>query len=379
MPLYETAEDSPWGAGRPVTTQSMIKAFLQCPMEVYYKYHLRLQPKSVSIPLTRGKWIHALLEVYYRELKNGGSKAHALEEMWQEHRLWSGRFFKLFDEEKERLGDLPRTIGDIMRGYFWHYGDPQYQDYNEWKVVDVELTLEGELPNGHIYRGRFDLLVENEYGLWLVDHKSHKRLPDWSHRMMDIQAPLYTWAAHQCGIPVLGFIWNYLATTPHGKPRVLKDGTRFSKTGWETTDYPTALQAVKEAGWVKDRQIHVPDNELHTEEIKAHLRSLKSQRWAPGEVPTSPFYRRDEIMHDPAQIDRVLASVTRTSERMHEYDFSDQRCVERNTAECKGWKCSYQSLSMADLVVGDSDRLRRSDYMVGDPLAYYESDTEGDK
>lgn len=294
--------------------------------------------------------------------------------MWDERRRWSGRFLKLFDEEKDHLGDLPREIKEIMDGYFWHYGDPRFRDHSEWFVHDAELTLEAELPNGHIFRGRFDLLVENDFGLWLVDHKSHKKLPDWSHRMFDIQAPLYTWAARESGIPVTGFMWNYLGTSARSTPQLIKDGSRFSKTGWASTDYPSALAAVKAAGWIDGKRVHVPGNEDHTLELRARLKALRDQRWAPGQVPTSPFYRRDELVHTDEQIQRVVDTAARTSERMHSYDYSAEP-IERNTVECKGWKCSYQSLSLADLVNGESDRIKKQEYMVGDPLAYYEDET----
>ena len=168
--IYETEEDSPWGPGIPVVTQSMMKAFLQCPREVYYKYVLRLQPKRVSTPLTRGKWVHALLETYYKSLleldgePTAQNKASAQEELWQEHRRWSSRFSKLFDEEKDKLGNLPLQISQLMEGYFYHYGDPRYSSVNEWRIVGVEQTLEARLPNGHIFRGRYDMLVEREDG-----------------------------------------------------------------------------------------------------------------------------------------------------------------------------------------------------------------------
>src|SRR5690242_9726413 len=108
MALYETTEeDTEWGPGIPVTTQSMMKTFRRCPREVLYKYVERLQPKVVSKPLTRGKWVHALLEAHYKGMD------------WkEEHRRWCSRFNKLFDEEKDHLGDLPNEIKRLMDSYF---------------------------------------------------------------------------------------------------------------------------------------------------------------------------------------------------------------------------------------------------------------------
>lgn len=352
MSLYETDE------GQPITTQSMIKTFRSCPREAYYKYALRLQPKVHSLPLTRGKWVHALLQAHYE-----GKDWH------EEHARWVSRWRKLFDEEKERLGLDPEDIVRLMESYFWHYGDPAYSGY-AWKVHEVELTLEAELPNGHLFRGRLDLLVEDDYGFWVVDHKTHKRLPDWDYRMLDEQSPLYIWAAREMGIPVRGFIWNYLSTAGITVPRVVQDGTRFYKRDGES-DYPTYARRVREE-LAKGTPPVFLSNPADKAAVKQELARLKAQRWVPGAVPTSPHFRRDLIEKSDDLIKRVLTAAVHTSDRMHAYDFSNPDAVERNVSTCaKGFLCSYRSLSMADLVTGNSEMTKKREYQIGDPLAYY--------
>ena len=140
MALYETED------GRPITTQSMIKTFRMCPREAMYKYHDRLKPKIVSKPLTRGKWVHSLLEEHYK----GGD--------WRiPHAQLTAQFSKLFDEEKEHLGDLPRELDLLMESYFWHYGDPKYKDHR-WTVHEVEKLIEADMPSGHLFRGKVDMI-----------------------------------------------------------------------------------------------------------------------------------------------------------------------------------------------------------------------------
>lgn len=363
MTLYETtAEHDPdWPPGLPVTTQSMIKTFRSCPREAYYKYWLRLRPKTPSKPLTRGKWVHALLQAHYEG-----------RDWREEHARWVSRFRKLFDEEKEALGDLPNEIPRLLEGYFWHYGDPQYSAY-EWTVHEVEFTVEAQMPNGHLFRGRLDLLVEDEFGLWIVDHKTHKRLPDWNYRMLDEQSPLYIWACHQMGVPVRGFVWNYLCTAGIDAPRVLKDGTRFYKRDGDS-DYPTYARAVRAAREEHEKFIKDPEDRAG---VKAELARLKAQRWVPGAVPTSPHFRRDVIEKSDALVERVLAAAVRTSDRMHAYDFTQPDSVERNVGTCqKGFLCSYQSLSLGDLVTGDSTMTMKREYQKGDPLDYYDEKEE---
>ncbi len=170
-------------SGKLISSNSMLKTFQRCPRQADYKYARRLKPKSVKLPLKRGKWMHSLLEAHYK------AEAGMETPPWQDvHKALTNDFSKLFDEEKEKLGDLPRECDRLMRGYLWHYKE------HAWKVLGVEGMLEAELPGGSIFRGRYDMLIEDEYGIWLVDHKNMKRLPNHALRMLDTQAPRYVWA-----------------------------------------------------------------------------------------------------------------------------------------------------------------------------------------
>lgn len=358
MALYE-AED-----GTPITTQSMIKTFRQCPREAYYKYYRRLSPKINNLPLTRGKWIHSLLEEHY----SGGD--------WKiPHKRMTLQFSKLFDEEKDRLGDLPRDIELLMASYFWHYGDPELEGV-DWKVHDVELLIEADMPNGHRFRGKVDMIIENEFGFWIVDHKTHGRLPNWEYRMLDEQSTLYTWAARENGIPVEGFIWNYITTKGFPKYPLLKDNSSFYAKAWTSeSSYVAFARAIKAA------QAEHGETFLQTPELKAKARQrlaeLKRDRWqGPDVLPTSPYFRRDVLVKDDDLIERTLKSVMRTSDTMHNYDFTDPDCVERDVKSCEGFFCSFRDLSMSDLVFGESEMLVKRGYHEKDPLAYHQGNDE---
>lgn len=353
MTLYTDEE-----TGKPITTQSMMKTFKGCPREAMYKYHMRLKPKRVSKPLRRGTWFHALLEAYYKG------------EPWEPvHEVFVKEFNKLFDEERYELGDLPTEIHNLMKSYVWHYGDPQYKAYH-WKVHETEMKLSAEMPNGHIFRGVFDLLVEDDFGLWLADHKTHKRLPDWNYRMLDEQSTMYTWLARANDIPVSGFIWNYATTEAISTPKLLKSCKTFYAKDFNSvnTDYPTFARAVKKAKEeYPDVFLSDPDDK---QKVKDRLTQLKSMRWSPDNPAASPFFRRDILEKTDAQIERVLKTTMRTSERMHSYSFDDPDAVERNVDQCKGFMCSYKDLTIADLVKGNSEMLQKQNYTVGDPLSY---------
>lgn len=332
--------------GRFITTNSMIKSFHRCPKQFQYKYIQRLKPRVYSKPLERGTWIHTLLEFYYtgRDWK-------------AEHRRLSANFNELFDEEREALGDLPDECYRLMQSYLWHYGANKADPLHGWEVLEAEYTIEAEFPDGDTYRGRTDLLIRDEYGVWIVDHKSHKRLPDLNFRLLDMQSAMYLWALRQQGVDVQGFIWNYLRTVAPTKPELLKDGTRLSRRKIDT-DYPTMVKAIQEYG-------------LNPSDYADQLNYLKSTRWRHGEIQTSTFFRREVLYKDDALLDHVAAEAFRAKKRMEAYGF-ERADVERVPDRSCQFSCSYLNLCTAELF-GSGEHLRRKDFIAdSDPLAYYD-------
>lgn len=326
--------------GKPITTHSMIKTMRHCPKQAEYKYVDRLKPKVLGRPLRFGTWMHSLYE------------AHHKGEDWRAvHRSLTAKFSQLFDEEKEAVGDLPRDCARTMVSYLWHYRD------DPWTVHEVEFTLEAELPDGGIYRGKVDMLVEDQYGLWIVDHKNHKSLPGLEYRIMDAQSALYIWAARKSGYDIQGHIWNYVRSTPPAIPELLKDGSRLSRRKVDT-DYPTLLKAIRRYG-------------LDPDDYRDWLNRLKAQQYKHGEPQTSPFFRRDILEKDPAMLKRVATEAYATHLRMHGYHWDKKHAIERNPGRDCRFMCSYVDLCTMELFGGNADFLKRTRFSVGDPMDYY--------
>jgi PD-(D/E)XK nuclease superfamily len=337
-PLYPHPD-----TGQAILTNSMLTAFRRCIKQSEFKYVHRLKPKRLGSPLKRGTWVHKLLEV------------DAKGEDWRkEHKRLSRKFNEMFDEEKDFYGDMPTEILRVMKAYFWHY------KHDPWKYHEVELELTAELPNGVLLRIKFDGLIENQWGLWLVDHKSHKTLPNTEYRLLDTQSPLYIWVAHQNGIPVNGFIWNYLKWKAPTVPKLVYASSshpRLSKTATET-DYPTLRKALKDYG-------------LDASEYADRLAYYKSLRYSPGEPQNSPFFFRSVYEKDEGLIGRVLKEAMRSAERMNTYDFSDPEAVERTVGRHCQFMCSYTDLCTMQLLGGNTRPLIRQNYKEGDPMDYY--------
>ncbi len=333
--LY-TDEDT----GRRISTHSMLKSFRHCPREAYYKYYLRLKPRTQSKPLTQGTWMHKLLETHYK----GGE--------WRDaHRALTAQFSELFDEEKEALGDLPRECARMMRAYLWHYKN------DVWKVLEVEFILEVDLPDGTIYRGKIDLLVEDQWGdLWIVDHKFNQRLPDNTFRILDSQSALYVWAALRSGIPVKGHQWNYVRRKAPSVPQMLQSGVRLSRRKCDT-EYTTYVSALKKYG-------------LNPKPYKERIRYYKSLQYVPGEPNASTFFRRNIITKTSSMLRQVAQEANHTSQRMHSYPFNRPAIVERVPGRPCGW-CTYRDLCTTELYGGNTEVILRRQFREVDPMAYY--------
>lgn len=350
------AKDGLWSPGDPVywdpevdsgiITHSMMKTMRMCPQQFNYKYIQRLKPQVLGRPLRFGTWMHELYEAFHK-----GEDWKAI------HKRNCHRYSKFFDEEKDALGDLPRDCMRTMLSYIWHYKE------DEWTVHEAEFVLEAELPDGTLYRGKVDLLVENQYGLWIVDHKNHKRLPDLEFRMLDAQSALYVWAALKNKIPVQGHIWNYVRSTPPSEPALLKSGKALSRSAKIVTDYPHLVRALRHY-------------ELDFADYEYQLGMLKAQRYRPGEMQTSPFFRRDVLEKSPELLKRVATEGFMTSNRVKNYHWHQQDRIERNVGgHCK-FMCSFSDLCSTELFGGNTDFLRRKRFIEGDPLDYYQDEGE---
>lgn len=333
--------------GKAVTTHSMIKTMRRCPKQTQYKYADRLKPRMSGRPLTLGKWMHWLLEGYYKG------------EDWKEiHKDLTKKYGELFDEEKEKLGNLPTDCYNLMISYLWHY------KFENWKVHEVEFMVECEWPDGGLYRGKVDMLIEDDFGLWIVDHKNHKTLPSGSYQLRDSQSALYVWAARKMGIPVQGFIWNYLKTAPPSVPKLVKDNSRFYKNMGDTT-YMTFVREIKKLGLEKNDPIVAP-----------HLKRLAAERYEPGKVQSSPFFFRSVNERDDETIARIAAEAYRTHRRLHSYPFNQRDSVERVPDRSCDYMCAYQRLCEAELYGGLTNNIMRQDFKTADPMAYYNDERE---
>jgi len=254
--------------------QSKVKLYRRCQKQFAYRYDyaddgMELIPARKKLPLYRGSWMHALQQALHHQwagiddfefpFGDGRHRIIIHGHTWEDVQdILTRHYDKLFDEEKEDLGDLPTETERLFRSYlrFWNDDQEVYAVAEYDGEPMIEFLIDTELPRiGAIFKGRIDLVVEDEEygGLWVWDAKWVRTMPAPDERMMSPQSLMYVWALrYRYGLDVRGFVYNYGRTKPPAIPRVLKRPAGMLSTRQSMdTDYYTYLRAIKETHGAK--------------------------------------------------------------------------------------------------------------------------------
>lgn len=319
-------------------TNSMAKTYTQCRKLYDYKFNSNLEPKSAPLPMYRGNWLHLLLEAHY--LHEGGWE-HILDNVLLPE--WN----RLFDEEKEMYGDLPKICSHIMESYeyFWREED------SKMEVIAGEEVVEVPLARGHTFQFRFDLITEDEWGRWLWEHKSHKRIPSADYRFIDIQTTRYLWALNKIKRygEITGVLWNYIRTKEPTVPKLNKDGT-LSKRKIET-DLFTFVTTIKEY-------------RLDPGNYRDVILRLKEH---------NPFFRRERVPRPKEVVETLVKELVYVAEEI-ERGFPIVRSIDRM---CEN--CSFLEPCITNLYGGDEESVLRAKYRLREEDEYHGDQVEAEE
>jgi ATP-dependent helicase/DNAse subunit B len=293
---------------------SKVKQFRRCKKKYHYKYVQGLKKRKAGIALRRGSWLHECLETHYRDGNWKIGYNNYKKENWD----------KLFDEEKIEEKDLPDEIQRIMEGYLRLYEEKE----KELKIVAVEQDFKIRIPGTPIVLvGIIDLLAYDDMGLWVIDHKTVKRVPDEELRLTDLQLSLYYWVMTQIkkemNIPVdkiAGVMFNYLRTKTPTIPQELKRGG-LSKNKRIDTDYYTYYNTILE-------------HELDPNDYVDILNHVKNNK----------FYERKRLPKSNHLIRSFVKELLYTGEEILKNNH-----YPRNPHRDCSWDCDYKNLCIADL------------------------------
>lgn len=312
-------------------SNSKLKTFNRCKLLYIYKFEKNLQHRVPALPLKRGLWLHELLEALYT---TGDWKPK-----WKELK---SQYDTFFDEEKEVYGDLPGECRRIMNSYCFHWKDED----KTLNWIAMEEEVEVALPHGHTLVFRFDGIVEDEWGRWLVEHKSHTTIPRDDYRFLDVQAKRYVWGLNKDGRfgEITGILWNYLRTKAPTIPQLKKDGD-ISKRKIET-DYYTYYTSLKKYG-------------LDPRNHRDVLLALKG---------SNVFFRRERVPAPTKVVERLVKEAVFTADEIAK-GVKGIRSIERSC----DW-CSFKDPCIVSLYGGDEASVLKSKYQVREKGDYYADD-----
>lgn len=307
-----------------ITRYSMVKSYRRCPKQYSYKYIQKIQKKKPAPPLLRGTILHEMLDARATQGRPGKILAD-----------YAQKFRTLFREEQDIYGE--NFIGDIERIYSGY--DALYAN-DGWKYEASEELLETELTPDIRFVGHLDkrIVTQKDRRRWIVDHKTHKSLPDEEHRFNDYQILLYLWAYNREHPKERadGIIWDYLRTKPPRIPELLKNG-QLSQRADMDTDYNTYARELRR-------------HKLDPRPYENFLLELKKRS-------ERKFYLRIPLPAPSKEMtEQVVKDFTQTSQIMHGLKVYPRTM----TRDCS-W-CEYFKLCSAELRGLDAKYIEKTEF-----------------
>lgn len=140
-----------------------------------------------------------------------------------------------------------RQLGlDMLDNYFlWA---PRNDNFTPL-YVEVEFRVEIPGMPGVFYEGRVDLIIEDEWGYYIVDHKTAGQFGGSEWMWIGDQVTSYAWALkNQLGLDIRGVIYNEIRKKAPHPPKVLKNGS-LSVNKQQDTSYEIFLKTLQDGGY----------------------------------------------------------------------------------------------------------------------------------
>lgn len=391
---------------------SHLSAIKQCEQKFDYSFNQQIEAKHPSLPLSRGIWLHYMLEaqhlrwgweadtllgglpeflkfddigecpiiydehdksstfVVVPELKEDRDKGIAArkeavyplsakgvldlltEQVWS--RLLPGEHDRYTEDDHT----LPEACRRLLREYFYHY--------NKWplpegaKILGVEVNWQRE-HNGVEFEGKADLVYETNGLVVVRDWKTTKSAPDNEFKFMDSQLNLYPWGLTpwlmEQGYDVKkathsAVEYDYIMTKLPTTPSLNKDGS-VSKRKIATTRL-TVMDFVKREGlmWKTQHLDHYLDN------------------YTTG----TQFFEQRLVPRNQRVIHRLLEENIATAERMLPILKSERVAIRTVGKHCT-FMCDFLPLCKGELYGDDVRYIRKTEYQ---PRNYLAHDREKD-
>lgn len=307
-------------------SQSKMKTWRRCHKAYDYKYNQHLESRRKKRPLVFGSIGHEMIEAN----ANGDDPKDIIKK-------YETQAKKLFSAERPEYLEVVSDAKTVMNHYF------EYYKKDKMKFVAIggklaEHKFEVKFANGILLKGTIDAVMRDpENRIWLVEHKSHKVIPNDDQRFRDLQTIIYTSVLESLGIKkVDGVMWDYIRSKPPTVPELLKNG-KLSVARIDT------LQNV----YLKA----IVDNKLNPKDYKKKLKELEG-----NEVN---FFKRVFMPINPTLYNTLIKETVETANEMSQNAATDKT---RNITKDCSW-CSFESLCRAELLGIDADLIRKKEFI----------------
>jgi len=302
-------------------SHSKVRTWRRCPKMYDYKYEQGLIRKTAPAALLRGVTYHEMLD----------AKVMGMDPM-EALVAYTKIYNELWDEEKEKYPS-PEELTSLYHRYVEHYKDDTL-NYNGRS--EIEVTAE---YRGIKFLGIIDKIPEDEAGrVWVMDHKTHKVIPDENNRFSDLQTVLYWWALREQGEETDGVLWDYIRTKPPAVVEVLKKGGLTRRVNLDS-DYTTYMKAII-------------DNELDPADYQEELNRVKR----------NIFFKRVYLPRPNEElIQEVVGEFFTTAQEIE----NSTSKVRNMTRDCSS--CSYFQLCQAELRGLDGSFIKKQVFTVREP------------
>lgn len=311
-------------------SNSKEKTWRRCPKKYEFKYVMNLRPKQRQLTLERGSWVHELLMV------------HGDGEDWQaRHKELTKEFYKLFEEEREDLGDLPTECYWLMKRYLKHWEAEE----KRYRIIDTELDEIIELPNGLRFQMIVDVIKEHKKTGRLIawDYKTRKNFADSDSMLLDPQLTRYFYGLQKMGYkPLVGVGYDELRTKPPTVPRLLKTGG-LSRAKSIDTDLFTYMSAIRTNGL----------DPSEYQEILSHIARNQKDR----------FFRRTILPKDPPMVKAMMKDLLIAQAEIQVAESKGRFARTYIPNDCR-WSCEMKELCIAQLHGSDISSMIKMNFEV---------------
>lgn len=308
-------------------SQSDMKSFRRCRKAFSFSRVQGLRKRRPKKQLFKGTILDEMISARSKR-----------QDPWAILKKYEEDYRELLREEQEYYGDVIGDMRRIFTGYLRRYVDEKFT------VVHDQLELLTTLPDGTEFVVHIDKVVrDEEKRLWIMDHKSHRNMPDQDKRFSDFQLIVYPWVWNKLNPkrPVTGIIWDYIRTKAPAIPEQLKAGG-LSKRKNIDSDYETYL----------DEILRLNLNPEHYQDMLEMLKAQPNTFFDRVTLPLPPDHVVKQILSDCMITSRHI----REARELDEYPRS-------MTYDCAS-TCEYYQLCQAELRGLDSDFIRKTEYEI---------------